>query len=236
MTINEFIFQVLQAAGISSDDFPVSKRFVYNAGKNAYRELTRQDLNKLRLWDSGSAQTIPCFELERADAASCLDCDSGLYVLKSKEPIPDLIETDHGSAIIGVYLLNGVSINPISRADWQNRKKRRYSLPGSYGYFRVNGYLYIVDYDDVDELLVDVEGFFNDPEDIDRIVRSRSGCSNELRCTPVYEYEFRCPGHLLRRIVELTVQIVLRRLAVPDDSDNNAKPDLNVPSNPQLTR
>lgn len=229
MTIEQAIYAVFEGTGKTSDDYPVRKRFVYNELKNAYRELVRQDLNKYRNWES--AQTLSCVEMERVDAASCLDCDSGIYILRSKKALPDILETDFGPAITGAYLQNGVKIDAIDRAHWLKNKRRRYALNNP-GFFHVNNFINLVNYDDVDELIIDVEAFFNDPEEITIRNREATGCTDGTECTPIYMGPFECPGHLTRRVIEICREAVFRKLGIPIDTNNNAKSDINVQSKP----
>lgn len=230
MSIEEAISAVFSGTGKSSDDFPIRKRFVYNELKNAYRELIRQDLNKGRLWDGSSAQTLECLELERTDMASCLNCDSGNYFLLSKEILPELLETDSGVAITGVYLLNGVPLSKIDRSSIERRKRRRYQRKEDIGFLFINRKLAVVGFDDVDELMVDVEGFYGEPEQVFSFNQKHGNCDKDELCKPIYKAEFGCPGYLLRRVIEIVRDVVFRRLGVPIDRINNAKSDINVES------
>lgn len=231
MKIREAIYSVLEGTGISSDDFSVRKRFVYRELKIARNELIRQDLNNGNLLDGDTAQTLHCFPLERVDAAQCLDCESGIYVLRSKKPLPALVEYE-GGIFLEVFLLNGVAIPKIARSDWQSQKKRRFKLPGFYGYMLVNNYVLIVDYEDIDELLIDALAFFKNPEDIGAWNRQLENCEEDS-CDPIDMYEFECPGHLERRVIEIARSVVFRKLGIPLDTNNNTKQDSYVESKTQ---
>src|SRR4249919_3795342 len=98
MTNNEAIYAVLDGTGLSTDDFPVSKRFVYNELKNARTELIKQELNKNMLFDSASLQTIESVKYERSEINKY-----GSFGLKSIIPIPKTIEYTNGIALY-VYL------------------------------------------------------------------------------------------------------------------------------------
>lgn len=228
MTIAESISSVFSGTGKSTDDFPIRRRFVYRELKIARSELIRQDLNKNRMLDGSISQTIDCFILERVDAASCYGCESGIFILKSKDPLPELIQFDSGSAVTAITLMNGVKVNYMSFADWQNRKSRTVTLPGHFGYDIRDGHLFILGYEDIDELVVSVSGFFEDPEQIIKLNNAASDCSNEKGCLAIPDMEFVCPGHLLRRIIEITRSVVLRRLGIPSDDNNNAKSEVNA--------
>jgi hypothetical protein len=227
MTINEAIYQVLEGMNISTDDFPASKRFVYGELLSTRSELIKQELNKNVLLDSGSMQSVQCFKLIRTDASVCPDCTSGDYVLQSVEDVPEALEYKSGRAIF-VYLMNGVPVNKLDKDLIAVRHRRRYKLPGSFGYIIRNRKLIIIGYDDIDELDVSLEGHFEKPELVASMNESES-CDDD-KCKPAFEYEFICPGHIERRVIEIAKLSVGRKLGIPSDNSNNAQFDPNVKS------
>lgn len=229
MTIGEAISSVFSGAGRSSDDFPIRRRFVYRELKFARNELIKQELNKGNLYDEFSSQTIECLKLERVDASSCFRCDSGIYILRSVNELPDIIQCDSGPAITGLYMQNGAIINPLSFDDWQFRKERRNRLPGAFGYALRNRHLFLLDYDDVDEIDVVFSAHFTSPEDIDKINSEREDCPKDAKCKSIADMDFHCPGHLERRVIEITRAVIFRKLGIPEDNNNNAKSDTYVP-------
>ena len=229
MTNGEAISSVFSGAGRSSDDFPIRRRFVYRELKFARAELIKQELNKGNLYDEFSSQTIDCLKLERVDASSCFKCETGIFILRSVDEIPDLIQCDSGSAITGLYMQNGAVINPLSFDDWQFRKERRNKLPGTFGYALRNKRLFLLDYDDVDEIDIIFSGHFVSPEDVIRINNLKEGCPKDAACQSIADMDFSCPGHLERRVIEITRAVIFRRLGIPEDTTNNAKSDTYVP-------
>lgn len=231
MTNNEAISAVLEGVNRSTDDFPVSRRFVYRELINSRSELIKQELNKRRLINDTSAQTLDCIVLERVDASTCSDCPTGIYILKSDRKIPELIESDFGPAIINFYLGNGTAVSPLSFEDWQARKTRRNQLPGHFGYAFRNQRLFVLDYDDVDELRGSLVGHFVRPEEIIALNKDSEDCPASMKCKPIGDYDFYCPGHIVRRVIEIARSVVLRKLGIPSDESNNAKFDINAKGN-----
>lgn len=231
MTIIQAIYQVLEGTGLSSDDFPVRKRFVYNELRTTSNELVKQELNKYRLWDGSSAQTLTCVPFKRVDSSSCSDCPTGRYFLQS-DVIPQFIESDFGIAITNVYFLNGMAIPQIRREDWNHMGKRRFNLPDSMGFFLINGKVCVVGYD-ADEVALDLEGFFESPEQIEMLNLNNADCAENQKCKPIFELDFKCPGHLQRRVIEIVRSVVFRKLGIPLDDNNNAKFDPSVQSQAQ---
>lgn len=232
MTIIQAIYQVLEGTGSSSDDFPVRKRFVYNELRVTSNELVKQELNKYRLWDGSSAQTLTAWPFKRVDSSSSPDCPTGRYFLQSVETIPQFIESDFGIAITNVYFLNGVAIPQIKREDWNLMGKRRFNLPDSIGFFLINGKVCVVGYES-DEVLLDLEGFFESPEQVETLNLNNADCAEDQKCKPIFELDFKCPGHLQRRVIEIVRSVVFRKLGIPLDDNNNAKFDPNVQSKAQ---
>jgi hypothetical protein len=224
MTINEFIYQVLDAVNISTDDFPMSKRFIYACGKSARSELIKQELNKNILLDNGSLQTIVKVKMERTETTEL----SGIYVLRSDIKIPKVIEYKRGPAVF-VYMMNGKQVSIVQKEVIHGRKDRRFPMIGFYGGYLQNDYLFIAGYDDVDEIDVSVDGHFTDPEEIIALnLQNDENC--EDKCISITEYDFICPAHIERRVIELAASIALRKLQIPEDKSNNSQFDPNVKS------
>ena len=184
---------------------------------------------RLRMLEDGSTQTLEAVRLLRQDVGVVVRELSGIYLLRSVEPLPRALEADFGQAYLYVHFLNGREIEPVGKDTWIKQQKRRYSLPGFCGYFIQNHHLCVVNYDDVDELYVNVDGHFEAPEVVSRHnLGVRGSCKSE--CIPTYELPFDCPGHILRRTIEMVRPVVLRRLGLPLDTSNNTKNDTHVTS------
>lgn len=221
MTINEAIYATLDGVNISTDDFPVRKRFVYTNLKNARKELIKQELNKNNLLQANQMQTIESYKFDR-------ELIAGEYLLKGERAIPESIEFNGGQALF-LYTMNGRQIDIISKADWDNRKRRRLKLDGTFGYYLVNQIPIIVGFDDIDELFITIEGHFADPELVS-IMNTMNDDECQDKCKPIYEYEFICPTLLEGRVIEIAKSRILNKLSIPSDDSNNAKFDPNVES------
>jgi len=231
MTINEAIYDLLDGVNISTDDFPVRKRFVYQELKNARVELIKQELNKNILLSDGSLQTIDCVKLVRTDLSKCNDIPSDEYVLQSVDKLPESIEFKNGIAVFP-FLMNGTRIDPWNKATWKQRCRRRYKLADSFGYIMNAGKLMIIDYDEVEELNIYVDGHFKDPEKIEELNKAQEeDC--DTACVPIYDHQFICPGFIERRVIEIAKASVLRKMSIPSDSNNNSQFDPNVKSQTQ---
>jgi len=226
MTINQAIYQTLDGTGISTDDFPVSKRYVYGELKVARTELIKQELNKSVLFDSASLQTLEEVKFERTEIVP-----GGDQVLMSTDPVPEAIEYGNGVAVF-VYLMNGRRLDPIDHGSIYNWCRKRFRLSDSVGYYFRNKHIIVQGYDDVDELSGFIEGHFQDPEEV-TAMNNAGKCNNGDSCMPVYDYDFECPGLIERRVIEIAKAAVMRKLQIPTDSSNNTQFDPNVKSSPQ---
>jgi hypothetical protein len=182
--------------------------------------------------DSGSGQTLECVVLKRTDLSTCVDCETGINILRSEKPVPKALETDFGLAYLNASFQNGVSIDFIDKTYWQTKKKRRYSL-SSCGCYLVNEHICLVDYEDIDEVLINIDGHFENPEEVTRLnLLNNPDCTSDQLCLPIYDLEFQCPGHIIRRALEIVRTVVFRKLGIPLDTSNNSKFDPHVESKP----
>jgi hypothetical protein len=222
-TIGEYIAAVKQALNVQSDDTTVHDRFVFFVLKNMRATLLRQEANKDNLWDGFNAQVLPDFELKRGTVSETDRFDANIVVFKSVEELPELIDTQFGKIINGVYFDNGEPLHRIEYSDWRAAQKRRNSLPTKgASYFPRNNRLYVVDFDGLaDCIQVFIEAPFSNPEDLGDA------------CSDVRELPFNLPTYLADRVIKMTVDFIRGKYGIPADTRNNAKEDIAVANNTQ---
>ncbi len=111
-----------------------------------------------------------------------------------------------------------------------NKKGRRFTRSSDVYAFIYNGYLFIDGYYDLDELYVDVAGYFDDPVLVS-ILAAQCSCESTDLCKPAFDYELYMPTHIERRTMEIVRAVVFRRLGIPTDIENNDKHDIGNVSN-----
>jgi hypothetical protein len=218
MIVQEFISNVFEGVNASTDDLGISRRWVYNEARPVRAELIKQEFNKNRLYDGAQAQPLESFELQPYDMAT-------YPVLRSVNKMPKIIECDTGLALDNLYTKSGKTIILTDKTTWLSKKGRRFSRNcDSYG-FVWDGYLYVDGFSDLDSLLVDLPGYFDDPVSVGILNDYLSDPTNNL-CKAAYEYDFFIPAHIERRVIEIVRSVVLRKLGIPTDIENNDKSDV----------
>lgn len=223
-TIYQAVYTILEDAGLSSDDnrFPVP--YVYSKLIVTGSELIRQDYNAGKLAQNGAGQTLQCVEMVKPSEQECEEFDGEFTVLKSCKKIPKPVESNSGLIITGIYTKAGERITYGTMAKFNQRRKRRYQLTDFSPYAIIrDDYLYIFDYEEIDCLEVSVDGYFDNPADVDIF-------NNPSDCKGIGDRPLNYPEYLLRRIYRIITDELRMKYGIPLDNTNNAKDDA-VPDN-----
>jgi hypothetical protein len=170
ITKNHLIFDILNVyrSGKQSDDENISERQVGFWVDNTRALLVKRELDKENYISSDLVQTIGCVELELVDASDCGCYTVGCKILKTKKPIPKLIENSSRAMLtrVGPVQIGSTpyALIPYERAQWV--MESRYNLiPKS---FLHNGYLYIIPNTPAMNALkvISISGIFENPEDL----------------------------------------------------------------------
>lgn len=215
MIINSAIASIVESVSDYTDDFSLSKRFIYNELINTRSELIKQELNKKRLFDSSYAQSLSNFKFTLPETDTFARHNK---LLVSDEIPSKLIEWDQGLSI-WVYDQLGDLIIFTDKITWKNKINRRYQ-PNIPLIFMENNRLYLYGYGDLDEIDLDTTGYFYDPYLVEKYNDSdNDGCTI---CKAAYEYDLALPEHIGRRTIEIVRNVVLRKLNIPQDDENNS--------------
>jgi hypothetical protein len=223
-TYNEIIYNLknLFRGGLTSDDETISNRqiiFVFNY----YRaKLIREDLNKKRTIDRSIIQDLGCVALECVDAAECCDIvDSGSNVLRTVEPIPDLLELYDRDLLTFVGTVDKVETYQVStEAQIRWSRNNKYTSKITKAFMRDDrNHLYIANPPKGLEL-INIQGVFENPEEASRFNHSiRKPCFTKDSYYPI-------SAHMIPVINQLIMQNELKGLiATPSDETNNMTED-----------
>lgn len=223
MQIKEAIARARKDIGISSDDTFIASRYIYSILRGVRAVLYRQEIEKKGTWANLSMQTLERFVLKNIDIAESDQFKAGQMVLKSDLPFPKLMDTKMGKIIGGVTLPNGKRLDMSSYVTSINSRDRRFKSTTPHFYIR-RDHFYVANYlHDVDELYVDIEGIYENPEEVSRL--NGLGCDNEQGCIYYPDTEFDIPGYLEDALFTATQQKLARALGVPLDHTNNGRQD-----------
>lgn len=225
MTIKTAIASTIEGVMDYTDDIGISKRFIYNELLLNRSELTKQELNKKRLFDASFAQTIEGFTLSRSDISGQLNYNH-TPVLISDVLIPKVIENETGPTI-WVFNMLGEPIILTDKTSWLKRKKRRFQNNDPIAFIDKDR-LVVDGFQDLEELRIDLTAYYYDPIVVAKYnsMYSKDDCESS-NCKPVYEYEFSCTEHIGRRCIEMARAVILRKLGIPEDIENNSILDKN---------
>jgi hypothetical protein len=221
---NEIVYNLknIYRGGITSDDETLSDRqllFIFNY----YRaKLIREDLNKGRTIDRSIIQNLGCVPVECVDATECCELiDSGVKVLRTKEPIPHLLELYERDLLTFVGTVDKVTSFQISteaQIRWSANNKYTGKSPKAFLRDDKN-YLYIANAPKGLEL-INVQGVFENPEEASKF----NHCDGEPCFTKDSTYPV--SAHMLPIINELIMTKELKGLVTtPTDETNNTTED-----------
>lgn len=224
MQIRDAIARTKKDVGVSSDDSTIGSRFVYSIQKSVRSELLRQEIEKKQgAWANFPMQTLDKFEMELIDIADADEYQAGIPILRSVNTFPELMDTKDGKVLSGVFLPNGQRLTLTTYTAWRDSEKRRYKSTIPIVYIRKNK-LHVANYPiDVPTLYVDVDGLFENPEEVDAL--NDKSC-NESKCIFYPELPFYLPQYLEGRFFRMVKEDVAWQYRIPKDNTNNGIDDI----------
>ena len=173
-TLKEIVYDVknIIRGGIQSDDEIISDRQIAFQIHSLRAQFIRQDINKRRSISDNIKQLISCLKVETVKGSTCGLSDD-LMVVRSKEKVPNPIETSHSDLITAIGPTGILSVNfhmiPYNRAPWVGTNK--YTKRMTFA-FLLDNFVYILGPEA--ELLehIKVEGVWQDPTHISNYMNS----------------------------------------------------------------
>jgi len=173
-TIKEIVYDIknLIRGGQQSDDEMISDRQIEFQVNSLRAQFIRQDINKRRSVSDNIKQMIHCLDVHQVNGSTC-GLDSKLVIMRSKEQIPNAIETSHNDLITSIGPTGILSTNfhviPYNRAPWVGTNK--YTKLMTFA-FMLDNFIYVTGPDS--ELLekVKLEGVFQNPREISNFTNS----------------------------------------------------------------
>lgn len=224
MLIQDAIARAKKDIGVSSDDSTIGSRYVYSILKTVRSELLKQEIEKKGgAWANFPMQTLSKFELKKTDIAESTEYEAGISLLKSVVPLPELMDTKSGKILSGIFLPNGQQVDLTTYTAWRNNDNRRFQSKIPMAYIRDN-HLVVVNYPvDTPKLYVDVDGLYENPEDVDAL--NDKTCT-EQKCLYYPELPFYLPQYLEGRFFRIVKADAAWGLRIPKDNTNNGADDL----------
>lgn len=208
---------------LSTDDLLTDRAIAEEIQNNAIK-LIRQQTNLRKLWATDTLfTTIPCLEMQEVPITECCSYKSPLKIARSKFKLPRISEGYYQYLIQGVYDIESMKkfmeITPNRYINLLGLKRR--STSAIY-YWISNNYLYVTS---PEIKRVKLVAFFEEPLSSDILNPTCECAANQLpeNCTNPLDMEFRCPGFLLKDVLDMASQILLQTYArtEQDNTQNN---------------
>jgi len=223
-TIKEIVYDIknIIRGGAQSDDEIISDRQVEFQVNSLRAQFIRQDINKRRSISDNIKQVIHCLEVEPVSGTTC-GLSNDIYVVRSKEKVPNAIETSHQDLITAIGPTGILSTNfhmiPYNRAPWAGNN--RYTKKMTFA-FLLDSFVYVIGPEA--ELLekIKVEGVWQNPRDIEHYTKDDGTSSYDAE-----HEEYPLSTSMLDLIKERMLTINMQPLVqMPTDLTNNAKSDV----------
>ena len=223
-TIKEIVYDIknIVRCGLQSDDEIISDRQVEFQVNSLRAQFIRQDINKRRSISDNIKQVIHSLEVEPVSGTTC-GLSSDLVIVRSKEKIPNAIETSHQDLITAIGPTGILSVNfhmiPYNRAPWAgtNRYTKRMTFA-----FLLDSFVYVVGPEAEMLKKIKVEGVWQNPRDIEAYTKDDG--------TPSYDAEneeYPLSTSMLDLIKQSMLATNMQPLVqMPTDLTNNAKSDV----------
>jgi len=221
-TIREAIQRVLSLAsrGVQSSDFRLTRRHVYSKLKTVRERLIVQEYKKNQKISQWSYQTINCLEMIQIPLIEC-PCvpPLGMYILRSKFPIPDIMTGADAHIIQGV-----TSVDYETKYDETQWHTKKYKKGNKYtstntDFFIKDSYIYLTSPRKPERITFSALGA--DPVEWYNF----STCCEENPCINILDMPFPMEGDLFEAAVELASMELVQTFvkgAIEDKTSNTS--------------
>ncbi len=226
-TVKDIVYKFRNLNKALNDESKISNRLIYSFVKSARAILMKRELDKKRLLKSMEFQTLDCVPMEQVDLSTCIFVKTGTTILKSKDKIPEFIDTNLGLGIQGIYTIDGLNrIDLITLNDLLTKLNRKYKTSTLAGFFQ-NDYFYVYGTTE-DDTAIRFSGIFEDPENvymINNTIKTGRCCDEDLPpCISALDAPFPYPKYLEDAILqEASDQFMNYYYKLPRDTENDAK-------------
>jgi len=223
-TIKEIVYDLknIIRGGLQSDDEMISDRQIEFQVNSLRAQYIRQDVNKRRSISDNIKQVIHCLEVEPISGTTC-GLSNDIMIVRSKEKVPNAIETSHQDLITAIGPTGILSTNfhmiPYNRAPWagNNRYTKRMTFA-----FLLDSFVYITGPEAEMLEKIKVEGVWQNPRDIEKYTMEDGTSSYDAETE-----EYPLSTSMLDLIKQgMLAQNLQPMIQMPTDISNNAKSDL----------
>lgn len=220
MTNSEFVSEITGILKSNNKDNKIPEQLILKIGQDSASFLISQKLMDRTIGsDTNLYTTIPCIEFEKIESKKCPSIEFRLckILMKSINPLPELIFSRLGSSIKEVVSLDGEYVfTLVDEAQYRRNKKRKYQLRNQTTIFLgTDNHLYIPEKEiySVDATVLTLDTIN---------VKNCSSCIDN-NCKSNWDYEFICPSKLIEAVKDMTLQRLSVTRNLLEDSNPNGK-------------
>lgn len=220
MTNSEFVSEITGILKSNNKDNKIPEQLILKIGQDSASFLISQKLMDRTIGsDTNLYTTIPCIEFEKIESKKCPSIEFRLckILMKSINPLPELIFSRLGSSIKEVVSLDGEHVfTLVDEAQYRRNKKRKYQLRNQTTIFLgTDNHLYIPEKEiySVDATVLTLDTIN---------VKNCSSCIDN-NCKSNWDYEFICPSKLIEAVKDMTLQRLSVTRNLLEDSNPNGK-------------
>ena len=223
--ISEIIYDVREAVRQYTDDSEISDKYILYLFNMKRSKYLRNDLNNLQITiDFTILQTL-CLELEEVSINECgldIECET---IMRTKQPLPKLLELHLKPSIISVKPTNKLSVpfNFVTkeRAVYSSNSPFKNSI---FAFLDVDNHIYLTSQQDFVKLIecITVTAIFEDPLELQNYTNCCGCTAEEEPCFDYFNSKYPIQPHHIDGIREEIIQNLIRTLQIPEDKNNNA--------------
>jgi len=223
-TVAQITYAVRESISQYTDDTNISDRYIMFLFNLKRAKYLRNDLNNLQKTADLSVMQSLCLELEEVSANECgIEYDCGT-IMRTKQKLPQPLELHLKSAIINIKPTNRIAV-PFNFVNKERAIFSKYSSFGDsiYAFLDNDNYIYLVSESNAVKLIecLSVTAIFEDPLLL-KDYKTCCGCEIVKQCFDSLTTPYPLQAHHIDNITEEIVKMLIRKIQIPEDENNNA--------------
>ena len=212
----EAVSKISNILKVNNRDEQFPRRFILKTLRDTSKQLLSQKwLDRTIMSELNLYTEIGCFEFKKINTKDCPLIEFRLCktLMKSKDPLPELVFSRLGSSIKDISSLDGdYQFVFVDLKQYNRNKKRQHKIDGEvYVYIGADNHLYIPDQE---ILTVDLTVLTTKTEEVNT-------CGRDV-CKSYWDYEFICSDKLIDTVFDKTLQTLgITRQITADQNPNN---------------
>lgn len=217
-TINDAVSRVRNVLKGVKEDLFMTDRFIYSVILKYAKMLIRRQDNEMKIFRVQSLfKTLPCVELIEVDKveACCEGIKSGCTIMRTKDPLPEVLDGAYGPIIRTVSSIDGSIIvyktYPSAFVRLTNSSGYKYNKNKYYWF--INGYLYLPN---VSWESISITALFEENVSV-------YTCLETDDCSLAQDRQMPVPEYLFAEIEQYAIKEILTAGQIPVDTSDDSQ-------------